>query len=66
MGYRTSRHEWPSDKGAGNEEERWLGAWLRTQRTNHRHGRLRPDREAQLDAKLPDWHLSLPPKGVGP
>ena len=66
VGYWAANQEWPSDKNPGSEEERLLGVWLRSQRANHRHGQLRSDREAQLDAKLPGWRLGWPSKGGRP
>jgi hypothetical protein len=36
--------------------ERFLGRWLQRQRRDHRNGTLDADRQAILDAQLPDWN----------
>jgi hypothetical protein len=36
--------------------ERFLGRWLQRQRRDHRNGTLDADRQAALDAQLPDWN----------
>lgn len=47
---------WPLPAGNGRgETERLLASWLRNQRRNYFHGKLRPERAVQLDTQLPGW-----------
>ena len=52
--YWGARHDWPSDNAACNDGERALGVWLRNQRSNHRHGRLRP-KLGSATRRVPAW-----------
>lgn len=46
----------PRYKRPTSEVERVLGVWLHGQHQRRAEGRLRPEREAALDAVVPGWH----------
>lgn len=58
--YRTAGHDWPRHKKTDTEQERILGMWLHIQRMKHRREELSPDKEALLNARLPQWRVGRP------
>ncbi len=53
--YRTAGHDWPRHKNPDTEQERILGIWLHIQRMKYRGEELSADKEALLNARLPQW-----------